>query len=244
MPSFVIIGAQKCGTRWLRSNLAKHPEVFAAGEEVHFFNDRSHYEDFGTDWYRTQFRGWAGEPSVGEATPGYMMFRHHPDVVAARMAETIPAARVLAILRNPVDRAVSAFAHFVKHELVQPDVELMDRLREYPPERDPLGLIAGGFYATCLEPFRAHFADQLMVLLHDDARRDPRTTYERALQHIGVTRGSVPPDLDEVVWSNRQLTGRYRPTPDDRREIYSYFVHEIASLEVMLGRDLSSWRPD
>jgi hypothetical protein len=243
LPTFVVIGAQKSGTRWLRWNLSKHPDVFAPSAELHFFNNREHYEDLGVDWYREQFIGWSGEPFVGEATPGYMMFRHHPGVVAARMAETIPNARLLAILRNPIDRVVSAMAHFARYEKVSPHDRVIERVRASSVEQDPLGLIAGGLYAGSLAPFRARFGEQLLVLLHDDARRDPRGVYECAVRHVGAPTGFVPTDVDEIVWSNQDDARRYEITLEERLELWTYFADDVASLEVMLDRDLSSWRP-
>ena len=83
----------------------------------------------GLDWYRAQFESWAGESILGEATPGYMMWRHHPRRVAERIKEVVPDARLIAILRNPVDRAQSALSFITssrvgcpaKLELARPD---------------------------------------------------------------------------------------------------------------------------
>ena len=244
LPNFVIIGAQKCGTRWLRWNLSKHPEVFAPYTELHFFNNRAHYEEDKLGWYREQFRGWSGEQCVGEATPGYMMFRHHPDVVAGRMAQSIPNARLLAILRNPIDRVVSAMVHFMKYDRVAPDERVMERVWAYPPERDPIGLIAGGWYAESLAPFRERFGDQLLVLLHDDAVHAPTSVYECALRHIGASSNFIPADIDDIVWSNRQQSKHYELTVEERRELWKYFAEDVAALETMLERDLSTWSPD
>jgi hypothetical protein len=88
LPAFIIIGAQKSGTRWLRINLGKHPEVYAAPTETQFFHSPARVEMLGLDWYRAQFSGWAGESILGEATPGYMMWRHRP----RRVAEPLRAA--------------------------------------------------------------------------------------------------------------------------------------------------------
>src|SRR6187399_277260 len=88
LPTFLIIGAQKSATRWLRLNLGLHPDVFAASREIEFFNNGDRFAEMGTDWYREQFTGWAGEAIVGEATPGYMFWRHRPAKVAERIEAT------------------------------------------------------------------------------------------------------------------------------------------------------------
>ena len=69
LPTFIVIGAQKCATRWLRINLGQHPQIFTAGSELHFWNNGNRVKNLGTDWYRDQFEGWSGEPIIGEATP-------------------------------------------------------------------------------------------------------------------------------------------------------------------------------
>jgi hypothetical protein len=237
----VIIGAQKCGTRWLRWNLSKHPEIYAPASEVHFFNNREHFAE-GASWYRAQFDGWSGEPIVGEATPGYMIRKHHPEVVAARMHETLPEAKLVAILRNPVDRAVSAMVHFIKYGRLPPDAHLTDVTRRIPPDRDPNGLIAGGYYATSLAPFRELYGDRLAILFHDDALVDPGAVYADAVAHVGATPGFAPPELDEVVWSNPRGRARTELTLEEREEVLAFFSDEIDALERMTGRNLDMWR--
>jgi hypothetical protein len=81
-PTFLIIGAQKGATRWLRHNLGEHPDIHTVSEEVMFFN---RYYERGSDWYRTAFFRHTDEGHVGEATPGYMIWREHPHITAARI---------------------------------------------------------------------------------------------------------------------------------------------------------------
>ena len=112
LPTFLIIGTQKSGTRWLRLNLGLHPDIFTADGEPTFFNS-AHFDD-GADWYRARFTGWSGEQIIGEATPGYMFWRHGPARMVNRIDETLPGVKLLAILRNPVDRALSALIHHIE----------------------------------------------------------------------------------------------------------------------------------
>ena len=203
----------------------------------------------GVAWYREQFEGWSGEPIVGEATPGYMFWRERPDVIAGRIQRLVPDVRLLAILRNPIDRAQSAMVHHIKFTGLPPESDLIDLVHERPPERDPLGIISGGWYAASLEPFQRAFGEQLLVLIHDDSENDPRRTYDRALRHIGAEPNFVPSDLDRVLFSNqkdpsRAPEGIRELTLEQRRELYEFFADDIEKLETMLGRDLSIWRPE
>ena len=102
------LGAEKCATRWLRFNLGLHPDVFAASTELSFFNNGPRYNDLGVPWYRKQFEGWSGVPVVGEATPGYMFWRHRPYICCERIREVVPDARPIAIPSTPLPPAWSA----------------------------------------------------------------------------------------------------------------------------------------
>jgi uncharacterized protein (TIGR03086 family) len=251
LPTFLIIGAQKSGTRWLRANLGKHRDIYTAPQETQFFHSPKRFENSGLQWYRAQFPEWAGERHVGEATPGYMMWRHRPDRVAERIKDTVPDARLIAVLRNPVDRAQSAMLHFVRQGELSPDAGLLDLVQEVPPERDTRCLVSGGWYAASLKPYRELFGDQLLVLLHDDVRTDPQRVYHRALMHIGAPMDYVPPDLGEVVFSNRSNAGQSTEasngqpalSDDERQRLYAYFRQDVDALRKMIGRDLSRWDP-
>ena len=249
LPTFVIIGAQKSATRWLRTNLGLHPEVFTAPEEPAFFD--VHFEQ-GADHYRRSFQGWSGEHVVGEATPGYMIWRRRPRLVAERMAATVPHARLLAVLRDPVDRAYSAFFHHMKHGRIPPEADFMTTVRARPPEEDRLCLVSGGWYARSLRPFGNRFGDRLQVLLYDDVRRDPGTVYERALRHLGVEPSFRPPGLEEVRFrtplpqesAHRRRDGSRAPlAPRDREELFEHFAEDVDRLERRFGLDLAAWRP-
>jgi Sulfotransferase domain len=246
LPTFVIIGAQKCATRWLRINLGEHPQIFTAKSEMHFWNNGHRVEKLGFEWYRDQFEGWNGESIVGEATPGYMIWRHHPALVAKRIKDNQPDVRVIAILRNPVDRAQSALLHHIRRQRIPASSRLVEVVRERrPPETDWFCLVSGGWYASSLEPFAELFGDQLLVLFHDEVAVDPVRPFQAALRHVGADPDFTPEDLSRVVFSNqRGRAGRKNQlTADDRVEMWEYFREDVARLEGMLGVDLSRWTP-
>lgn len=112
-PSFFIIGAQKCGTTSFYDYIAQHPQVLPASQkEVNFFDYR--YKN-GERWYRRHFpnrwkilsTAWHLKLPVltGEATPCYFLFPHAPQ----RLHLMAPHAKLLVLLRNPVDRAYSHY---------------------------------------------------------------------------------------------------------------------------------------
>jgi hypothetical protein len=248
LPSFIIIGAQKCATRWLRSNLGEHPQIWAVENELSYFDADRRYA-LGPDFYRSQFAGWWGEPILGESTPGYLMARNDPVEVARRIGETVPDVRLLAVIRNPVDRAQSALIHHIRYGRLRPSTDLVDYVRSHPDESDPLGVVAGGRYAAGLEAFRSRFGDQLLVLLHDDIGTDPGGVFDTAAHHVGAEAGFVPSGLVEVRFSNRSTTGEAVAgetplSPEARAELYAYFRDDLDRLEQLLEVDLSAWVPD
>jgi hypothetical protein len=112
LPDFVVIGAMKSGTSFFYHLLTQHPLVErAAAKELHFFNN--HF-NLGVEWYRRCFpppKWKEGRRTItGEATPGYL----RSPLAAERMAEIIPEARLIALLRNPVDRAYSDYQQVVR----------------------------------------------------------------------------------------------------------------------------------
>jgi hypothetical protein len=251
-PTFLIIGAQKSATRWLRLNLGLHPEIYTAPTEIGFFDSHAHFAQ-GAAWYAEQFEGWEGEAHVGEATPSYMMWKHHPWLVARRIRRFVPEAKLIAILRNPVDRAYSGFVHHMRRGRIPHDADIIDYVRTLPPRSDGYQIIAGGWYAASLRPFVHAFGDDLLVLLHDEVQTDPVAAFWRATAHLGASGGFVPPGLDEIRFGStapRTSTLRkeaglgYRDlTARQRLALYEYYRRDIARLEKMIGRDLSLWDP-
>ena len=102
LPNFVVIGAMRSGSTSLYKYLQAHPDVFMPRKEIHFFDVKW---DRGIAWYHTRFEGYAGQTAIGEATPTYLA----DPVALDRMAATIPDARLVAVLRDPIDRAYSHY---------------------------------------------------------------------------------------------------------------------------------------
>jgi len=116
-PDFIIIGGQRCGTTFLYNCLSGHPSVRGAfRKEVHFF-DKNFRRGFG--WYRAHFPTAAarrvhsltgGRLVTGEGSPFYLFHPH----AAERISRLLPDVRLIALLRNPVDRAYSHYHHEVR----------------------------------------------------------------------------------------------------------------------------------
>jgi len=248
LPTFLIIGAQKSGTRWLRLNLGLHPNVMTAPKELEFFN---HNFERGAPWYQKQFEGWMGEAQIGESTPGYMMWNETPAVQAARIDGFLPDVRLLAVLRDPVERAYSAFIHHMARGRIPDDAKLLDWVKDKDPNTDPMGLISGGWYYKSLKPYALRFGDRLAVFLHKSIKESPDEVYSNACIHLGVDPSFTPRELTKVRFSQQPpdsnlhaRDGRRRKlTAREKSELFSYFEEDIDALEDLIQQDLSSWRP-
>lgn len=237
-PDFLVIGAQKSATRWLRTNLNRHPEIFMAGEEPSFFDRRF---DRGAVAYWKLFAGRGDARLVGEATPGYMMWNSRPQLIAARVDGMLPGVKLIAILRNPIDRAYSAFRHHQVKGRIPPGIGFLEALGRIEPRDDPLCLVGGGWYAASLEPYVHRFGPRLAVFVTETtATTGAVPLYESALLHVGAKLGFVPEGLGEVVFSSR-VDEDDAPTAEERSAVAPLFEEEVRLLQEMIDIDLTLW---
>lgn len=172
LPDFVIIGAQKSGTTWLYRMLSQHPDVFTSEpKQVHFFDTPRHYER-GLPWYASHFTG-AGERKAGEFTANYFWTGDDAPAVDGRtlperVGEVLPDARLVVVLREPVDRAISAYYHHIRARRIRPTQSILD-------VKDDWGIFSMGTYDEHLERWLAVYPrDQLLVLLYEEDINDGR----------------------------------------------------------------------
>jgi hypothetical protein len=232
LPDFVIIGAQRSGTTSTYAYLVQHPRIEAAWhKEVHYFDSPRNYRR-GPGWYRAHFPLRRPGRITGEATPEYLLRAKAP----ARLAALVPRARLVALLRNPVDRAVSHYHHHVRQGRETRPLEraLAEQRRTLPtgPWSGESYLIRG-LYAEQLETvLRAVPREQVLVLLSEELFARPEETVARIVAFLGL-----PPHPIDV--RGRLSAGRYEPMPPAvRAELIEFFRPHNARLADLLGRDL------
>jgi hypothetical protein len=240
-PSFYLIGAERCGVRWLRHNLDQHPDICAPPVDVHYFADLDLMKARGARWYRRLFESWNGEAFLGETSPGYLAWGNGPRQIAGRLHRAVPDARLVAIVRQPLDRMRSATSRAIEVGDLPPvgpdgsfDLAWMEPLI--------LHLVRGGVYTPNLAGYRELFGDQLQILLYDDLVDDPAGLYRAVLRHLGADDSFVPPDVERVRYQGRgpQLD----PGPvEARAAMYETVRGRVDELGEWLGRDLSFWDP-
>jgi hypothetical protein len=252
LPGFLIIGVQRGGTTSLYNNLAGHPCIAAARQkELHFFD--IHFSN-GVPWYRSQFPSLldkfaAAQKSgrrfiTGEATPYYIF---HP-LAPARIAALLPRIKIIALLRNPVDRAYSHYNWSVEQgfeklgfeealareaERVNGEVERLGRDAGYFSfAHQNFTYLARGVYADQLQVWFSLFArEQFFIESSEAFFQDPARVLGRALEFLSVPK-----------WEPRSYRkfneGSYRPLDSaPRRRLCEYFQPHNKRLFEMLGVD-------
>ena len=244
LPDFLIVGAQKAGTTALYAYLRRHPGITGPRwKEVSYF-DR-HYSR-GRAWYRGNFPVWASSGRiVGEASPSYLFHPQAPE----RAAALVPDAKLIAILRDPVERAYSQYQHAVdfgreplsfEDALGQEEARMAGELERM--HADPgyfshawwnYTYLARGLYAEQLEHWAAAFpAAQLLVLANEELSEQPAATYARVLEFVGAE----PYELDAYP---RVFDRDYPDLSVELRErLATHFAGPNRRLYELLGRDL------
>ena len=222
-PNFLVIGAPRSGTTTLHYALGQHPEIFVSPEkETNFFLfDGARQPPSGiaeTDFAAMQHRSaksWVAygalfsgatdtHRAIGEASPAYLVC---PEV-AARVKARLPQVRLVAILRQPVEQALSLYR--VRQGGGRSDAGLMDGFnaalaaaRSHPRDLEGgLPLAEYGLYHRHLSAFLEHFArERIKVVLLDDLERDPGGFFADLFRFLGVD-AAFRPDLSQ----------RYNPT--------------------------------
>lgn len=246
-PDFLVLGAMKSGTSTLLHHLMRHPGVNGPlRKEVHFFSHAVPVAGHGRDWYRAHFPlrpPFASANLTGEATPDYL---YDPDA-PARIRAALPNVRLLAILREPAERAVSHYHHEVRmgretlpleEALAMEERRLAHAATLGAAGRETLAHACyrrRGVYADQIARVHALFGPERLLVLGTGAlKRDPEGTLARAFAHLGLP----PIALDAAVVRNEG--GRPPTPPAVLKELRAWFAPHDERLARILG-GLPEW---
>jgi sulfotransferase family protein len=179
LPNLIVIGAAKCGTTSLHEYLDEHPEISMSREkELHFFVEEKNWSR-GLEWYEAQFD--ASAPVRGESSPGYSVFPLRRGV-PERIARTIPGARLVYCVRDPIERIVS---HYTHRTVNWPEMGTLEEALADPHVRE--WLVTPSHYWLQLERYLAHFPpDQILVLDSDELRTSRDEVLAGVFAFVGV----------------------------------------------------------
>jgi Sulfotransferase domain len=253
LPDYLIIGAQRAGTTSLFKYLVQHPAVGRPflGKGAHFF-DTNYSADL--DAYRAYFPTTAYKWYVmasrrmgfvtGEGSPYYLAHPHAP----YRIAEALPDVKLIALLRDPVERAYSHYQHEVARGFE--DLEFDEALEQEPkrlagevermrsdPSYNSFALqhhsyLSRGRYAEQLEVWYGLFArEQILVLRSEDLFADPERVYLDVLRFLGVPAFSL---REYDVFNPRKYSDM---SPETRQSLVEYFAEPNERLYDLMGVD-------
>ena len=252
LPDFAVIGAQKCGTTSLYRLVTQHPCVKrAARKEVHYFDMNFKR---GVNWYRAQFpllaykhyakRVRKLDIITGEASPYYLFHPHVPK----RMAALIPQAKLIVLLRNPVERTYSHYHHelrrnietlsfedaiAIEEERLKDEIDkLLNDETYYSFKHQHFSYLSRGIYVDQLKAFEKYFdREQILILKSEDFFSNTSQMVERVFEFLNLPEWR-PKELESFN------TGSYsKITPQMRTYLSDYFAPHNQRLYEYLGVD-------
>lgn len=199
-PTFIGIGAEKCATTWCWACLNEHPEIcMGYPKELNYFN--SNYSR-GMKWYLSHFR----EPDraiIGEISPFYM----DDADVCGRIASDLPDVKILAVLRNPYERALSHLMMDLQTELC--DISKVDTAAAARFAAKDEKYVRRSLYFRGLAPyFKLFNRRDMIILFYDDLIGDPNGFLKKLYASVGASSDWVPEALTKRV--NKTQSYRYK----------------------------------
>jgi len=215
LPDFVIIGAMKSATSTLYQQLVSQPGIFmCTPKEPNFFSDDEQYKK-GMQWYARLFDSAEAGSLLGEASTHYTKLPTHPHALE-RLKEHIPNAKLVYVMRHPVDRLVSHFMHEWSTGIYRCGID--EAVRKYPE------LIAYGQYAMQLKPYLESFGkDAVLPVFFDHLIREPQAELERVCEFIGYQ--------GKPVWKNELR-------PDN---VSSERIRKFKGYDLLVESRLATW---
>ena len=251
LPDFIIIGAQKSGTTSLFFYLSQHPEIVPPlKKEIHYFDGglKPNVDNYckGEPWYRAHF------PLKGNLAPGQIVFEASPlylynPLAPRRIFDLMPDVKMIVLLRNPINRAISQFNHN-KRQGKEP-LSLFEALKKEEARMRPAveqndyksdlfrrySYKSRGLYKEQLERYFNHFSrDQLLILPSKVFFTQTRKTLRRIFDFVGVSEDFQVKDLTprNVSHKNRNVP------PAVYQYLDSFFKPHNQALFDLLGEDL------
>ena len=237
LPNFLVIGAYKAGTTSLHHYLRSHPDIYVPERKEPGYYAFAGLSDEAARanpvWrlavrertaYEALFDGWAGETAIGEVSPEYLK---NP-AAADRIAVDLPAVRLVAVLRNPVQRAFSDYLMY-RRDGREPEADF-GRALDLQEERCAAGDATGqyvvtGFYGRQLTPYYERFGgDRIRVVLTEDLAADRGAVMAELFDFLGVDPGHEVGDQEDFnrsgvpssAWVRLAYSARRRLAPVTR----------------------------
>jgi sulfotransferase family protein len=208
---FLVVGAQKSGTTAIHEYLYHHPGIaMPAGKEAPFFSNDERFRR-GFDAFRKEHLPGARPDQVwGKVSPQYMT----SEAIVDRISRSVPRAKIIAILRDPVERAKSHYRMALRRgydtrpidkaftAALEPAALATARSLPAAPASEAQCYLAWGEYGRILGYYRARYpGDRILILFTEHLSGDPAATIDRVLEFVGLPPGYRPANLGESVFA-------------------------------------------
>ncbi len=245
---FFIAGAQRSSTTYLYHLCAEHPQIEMAQPvkpEPKFFITDALYQQ-GIEYYERQyFQRKDGIILRGEKSTSYI----EVEKAAQRISTHFPNARIIFILRDPIERAISNYWFSVKNGLEKLPIEQAFMMEESRREQfdpsvvsvSPFAYLRRGRYIDYLEMYTKYFSrDQIFIAIQEKITHSKELLRE-LYTFLGVESGYVPDSIYKIINANDEKPSQ--PISDELRQyLLSYFAEPTAALEHWLGFPLEQWK--
>ena len=227
LPGLIIIGGMKCGTSSLFNYLNQHPQLFGSKyKEVGYFC-RDEFYSQGEKWYRTHFPRVEDMPDGSlafDATPDYLLYPEAP----ARIAELLPDVKLIALLRNPTERAISHYFHNIKKGREKEEILDAMKFEQAVYKRRSM-------YKEQIERYYKLFgADNIKIIQSEEFFEDPARTLRNIFLFLGVDQDVEISDLSprQVGFNREAVRGEVHEYLNDyfepfNRELFDYIGKEF-----------------
>lgn len=251
LPSFIIIGAQRCGTTSLYDYLSHHPQIIPSPvKELFYFDD---YYTRPINWYKSFFptekqkekleRDLVARVITGEASPSYFF---HP-YAAKRIKETLPDVKLILVLRDPIERAYSHYNHIKRLnreplsfeealakelERITPDIEKLAKDEFYKADqRRDYSYLTRGYYAKQLKEWFKHFPkEQLLIVQSEEFYRETPKVYNEIVEYLGLNSYTLP------TFEAKNALKYAKMAPETKEKLKAYFAPKNEELYELLGK--------
>lgn len=205
---FIIIGAQKSGTTSFFKYLEGHPKIaMPLSKEAPYFTTGYFGVQTWDSYAKENFKNASNHQLWGKVTPHYMC----DDAIPKRILDAMPEVKLIAILRNPIDRAYShyrmavyrgwekrSFEDAIQSLSSDANQKEMERTAFATPEREICSYLAWGEYGRILSNYTEHFSrDNILILFTEDLSHDPQITLDRFLQHLNLPKNYSPKNIGQ-----------------------------------------------
>lgn len=204
LPNLIIIGAQKCGTSSLHYYLSLHPEVFMSHhKELNFFNEECNWGK-GLDWYKSNFPVKEGVKIYGESFPRYTIYPKFKGV-SERMYKIIPQAKLIYLVRNPVERLLSQYTDRVRGRLEERSFEeVFNKELVTSGESDYIWI--SKYYMQLKQFLKYYSPTQILIVNVEDLKNERVSVLKKVFEFLGISKDFSCPQFFE----EKNVSGRKR----------------------------------